>query len=184
MDQAAVVGRLRRFEGCVSHMYRCTGGEVTIGIGHAIPDAAVAAAFPWEIAGAAATSAQAQADFQKVAAASKGLLASAYAGLTQCRMSDADIERLVEADVQSFQDQLAKVLPGWSSCPEPVQQALFDMAFNLGIGGLKKFPRLLQAVAAGDWNTAAAQCHRQGIQEDRNKEIAALFLQAAVSPSP
>ncbi|MBZ5725330.1 MAG: hypothetical protein LAP87_10060 [Acidobacteriia bacterium] len=34
------------------------------------------------------------------------------------------------------------------------------------------------AVDAGDWNTAAAQRHGQGIGEPRNQETAALFLQA------
>ena len=110
------------------------------------------------------------------------MLASAYAGLTQCRMSDGGIEALVKADVQAFEAQLAATLPNWNSYPEPVQEALFDMAFNLGLGGLKKFPRMLEAVDAGDWNTAAAQSHRQGIGEARNQEIAALFRSASAAP--
>ncbi|MBZ5725856.1 MAG: glycoside hydrolase family protein [Acidobacteriia bacterium] len=179
MDLSAAAARLRKFEGSVSHMYRCTGGEVTVGVGHAMAAAADAARLVWEIDGVAATAEQAQADFQKVAAAQKGLVASAYAGLTQCRMSDDAISGVLEADLQAFEAQLAAALPRWSSYPEPVQEALFDMAFNLGLGGLKKFPRLLAAVNAGDWTTAAAQCHRQGIGETRNQETAALFLQAA-----
>jgi GH24 family phage-related lysozyme (muramidase) len=53
------------------------------------------------------------------------------------------------------------------------------MAFNLGIGGLMKFHNMLVAVNAGQWDVAAAQCHRQGIGEARNQQTAALFLQAA-----
>jgi len=183
MDQAAVVARLRKFEGCVSNMYLCTGGEVTIGVGHAIPSPVAASSLTWDIDGAAAAPAQAAADFERVAAAPKGMLASAYAGLTQCRMGDGDIEALVEADVQSFEAQLAATLPNWNSYPEPVQEALFDMAFNLGLGGLKKFPKMLQAIDAGDWNTAAAQSHRQGIGDARNQEIAALFQSASAAPT-
>ena len=179
MDQSAVIARLRQFEGCVPYMYLCTGGEVTIGMGHAIPTSADASQLTWEAGGVTAAPAQAAADYESVAAAQKGMLASAYAGLTQCRMSDPDIEALVEADVQAFEAQLAAALPNWNSYPEPAQEALFDMAFNLGLGGLKKFPKMLAAIDAGDWATAAAQSHRQGIGESRNQAIAALFQSAA-----
>jgi GH24 family phage-related lysozyme (muramidase) len=84
----------------------------------------------------------------------------------------------VAADVTTFEAQLLKVLPNWHSYPGPAQEALFDMAFNLGLGGLLKFPTLLKAVNEGDWATAAAQCHRRGIQNARNQATAALFLQA------
>ena len=52
------------------------------------------------------------------------------------------------------------------------------MAFNLGVGGLLKFHNLLAACNAADWETAAKECHRQGIGESRNQETAALFRQA------
>jgi GH24 family phage-related lysozyme (muramidase) len=184
MDRVAVIARLKKFEGCVSNMYLCTGGEVTIGVGHAIPTSQEASKLSWQIGGAAAAPAQAAADFERVAAAPKGMPASAYAGLTQCRMGEGDVEGLLEADLQSFEAQLAATLPKWNSYPEPVQEALFDMAFNLGLGGLKKFPRMLTAIDAGDWNTAAAQCHRQGIGEARNQEIAALFQSASTAQTP
>jgi len=159
-------------------MYRCTGGEVTVGIGHAIPGAADAARMPWEIAGRAASASEAQTDFGKVAAAPIGQLATNYAALTQCRLSDEHIRGLVEADVQTFETRLAASFPKWSAYPEPVQEALFDMAFNLGIGGLKKFVKLLQAVDAGNWETAAQESHRQGIGQQRNDATADLFRQA------
>jgi hypothetical protein len=39
---------------------------------------------------------------------------------------------------------------------------------------------MLAAVDAGEWETAAAECHRRGINEDRNQQTAALFRQAAL----
>ena len=148
-----------------------------------MPNSTEASKLTWQIGGAAAAPAQAADDFERVAAAPKGMLASAYAGLTQCRMGDGGIEALVEADVQSFEAQLAATLPKWNSYPQPVQEALFDMAFNLGLGGLKKFPRMLAAIDAGDWNTAASQSHREGIADARNREIAALFQSASTAPA-
>ena len=62
--------------------------------------------------------------------------------------------------------------------PPCVQAALFDMAFNLGIGGLQKFKKLIAACDQAQWENAARECHRQGIGESRNLETATLFRQA------
>jgi GH24 family phage-related lysozyme (muramidase) len=180
MDPALVIPRVEKFEGRVPHMYRCTGGKVTIGIGHAIETPAEAVLLTWSIDGRPATAAEIQADYARVAAAQLDLLAKAYAGLSQCRMSDPDIDALIAADVTRFTASLAARLPNWSTYPVPAQAALFDMAFNLGLDGLMGgFPHLLAAVDAGQWNVAADQCHRRGIGESRNQETAAMFLQAA-----
>jgi GH24 family phage-related lysozyme (muramidase) len=53
------------------------------------------------------------------------------------------------------------------------------MGYNLGVGGLLKFHKLLAAVDAGQWTTAAAQCHRMGIGDARNQATAGLFQRAA-----
>ena len=179
MDPALVITRLESFEGRVPYLYLCTGGEVTVGIGHAIQTAADALQLTWSIDGRPATPVEIQGDYASVAAAQKGLIAKSYAPLTECRMADADIDALVSSDVHNFELSLAAALPNWSTYPAPAQAALFDMAFNLGLGGLKKFPHLLAAVDAGQWEVAAAQCHRQGIAEIRNQQTADLFRQAA-----
>jgi GH24 family phage-related lysozyme (muramidase) len=179
MDSSLVIPRVEKFEGRVPHMYRCTGGEVTIGIGHAIQTPADALTLAWSIDGRPATAAEIQAGYASVAAAQIGLVAKAYAPLSQCRIADSDIDALIAADVTRFETSLAAALPNWNTYPAPAQEALFDMAFNLGLGGLQKFPSLLAAVDAGQWDVAAAQCHRKGIGESRNQETAALFLQAA-----
>lgn len=174
MDPNDVVARLEKFEGRVPYMYLCTGGEVTIGIGHAIPSPGDAALLVWQT-----SSASAESDFAAIAAAPKGLVATHYSGLTTCRMSDDAINQLASDDVQRFTSQLAANLPNWNNYPAPAQAALFDMAYNLGIGGLKKFHNLLAAVDAANWETAAQECHRMGISDARNQETAALFRQAA-----
>jgi GH24 family phage-related lysozyme (muramidase) len=179
MNRACVIARLKEFEGYLSYMYRCTGGDVTIGAGHAIQAAADAGKLSWSIGGAPATEQQAQSDFAKVAAAPIGGVAGAYENLTQCRMSADDIDALLLADVVLFEAKLAAALPRWASYPESAQEALFDMGYNLGVGGLLKFHQLLAAVDAGQWTTAAAQCHRMGIGDARNRATANLFQQAA-----
>jgi len=179
MDPILVIPRVEKFEGRVPHMYLCTGGEVTIGIGHAIQTPADALKLAWSVDGRPATAAEIQAGYASVAAAQKGRVATSYAPLSPCRMVDPDIDALIAVDVTRFEASLAAALPNWNTYPAPAQAALFDMAFNLGLGGLKKFPSLLAAVDAGQWDVAATQCHRKGIGESRNLETAALFLQAA-----
>ena len=98
-------------------------------------------------------------------------------------MAPADIDALLDSDIQQFEAQLRQKIPNWDELPPTVQEALFDMGFNLGIGGLLEFKRLLAAVAAADWTTAAAESHRMGISDERNQETANLFLQAGAAPA-
>jgi GH24 family phage-related lysozyme (muramidase) len=181
MNSANVIARLNKFEGSVPYMYRCTGGEVTIGVGHAIQNLQDVCKLAWSIGGTPATPEQAQADFAKIAATPKGQLASQYASLTRCRMVSVDIDALLLNDIERFASQLAAALPKWASYPEPAQEALFDMAYNLGLAGLLKFHQMLAAADNGQWATAAAQCHRMGIPDARNQETRNLFLQAATA---
>jgi lysozyme len=176
MDRAIVAERLKKFEGSTSYMYRCTGGEVTVGAGHAIFDTAHAQQLAWmgppagDLIGS---------DYARVAAAGKGLPATHYEGLTQCRLGNDAIDALLVADITAFEANLTAQLGAWAGYPESAQQALFDMAYNLGVGGLLKFRKLLAACAAGQWAIAATECRRAGIGDERNRETAALFEQAA-----
>jgi hypothetical protein len=52
------------------------------------------------------------------------------------------------------------------------------MGFNLGVVGLLKFKKLIAACDQAQWETAARECHRQGIGESRNQETSALIRQA------
>src|ERR1039457_2690221 len=119
MDPSLVIPRLESFEGRVPYMYRCTGGKVTVGIGHAIETPAGALNLTWSIDGRPATGAEIQADYANVAAARIGLVAQAYAPLTEARLADADIDALIARDVASFETSLAATLPNWRTYPPP-----------------------------------------------------------------
>ena len=94
--------------------------------------------------------------------------------ISEQRDSTASLEQRVKV----IEAELRKVIPSWDQLPSPAQVALFDMGFNLGIGGLQKFRNLLAAVDARDWERAAAECHRKGIGDDRNAETERLFREA------
>jgi GH24 family phage-related lysozyme (muramidase) len=178
MDTPLILTRLESFEGRIPYMYRCTGGEVTVGIGHAILTAADALTLTWNIDGRAPTADEIAADYARIAAEPDGQVATHYKPLSQCRMSNDDIDALAAADVGRFSGLIANALPNWNTYPDCVQAALFDMAFNLGVAGLQKFKKLIAACDAADWEMAANQSHRMGIAESRNQATAALFRQA------
>jgi GH24 family phage-related lysozyme (muramidase) len=48
----------------------------------------------------------------------------------------------------------------WYAGLDPVRQSVcLDIAINEGLGGLLHFPRMIAALTAKDWKTAAVECH-------------------------
>ncbi len=62
---------------------------------------------------------------------------------------------LLENDIKSFWEQLTHAQPWIESAPEEVQEALLNMAFNLGLGGLLGFKDTLALLQTGDYRQAA-----------------------------
>ena len=118
-------------------------------------------------------------DYSQVASAEKGLPAGRYQKLTTVRLSPDSVDQLLASDIAGYSNEITSRLPQWATWPEPAQEAVFDMAYNLGVAGFLKYKKLLAAANKGDWFTAAMESHRNGIGDERNAEIAALFRQAA-----
>jgi GH24 family phage-related lysozyme (muramidase) len=170
-------------EGTLPHVYLDTVGLVTVGVGHMIPNAEAAQALSFVVRanGAAATPDQIAAEYANVSRQQKGLLAARYQQFTALDMTDSAIQDLLSADVAAIEAGVASRFAGYDGYPEPAQDALLDMAFNLGVAGLAShFPHLKAAAEAKDWATCAAQCHRNGISDERNDRTKALF-ESAVS---
>ena len=175
---ADIVADTTRWEGRISHMYLDTVAKVTVGVGKMLPDAnaALALGFVRRDSGAKATPAEIKADFAAVAAQPKGLLAGSYKKFTQLDLPDAAIDALLKSVVDGFMTGLAQRYVGWSTMPALAKQALLDMTFNLGPGGLAAFGRLKLAVDARNWDNAAKECARNGIAQVRNDWTRDLFL--------
>jgi lysozyme len=60
-------------------------------------------------------------------------------------------------DIDRAESGLDRDLPWWRTLDDVRQDALANMAFNLGAGGLLGFRRMLAALEAGDWAAASAQ---------------------------
>ena len=68
-----------------------------------------------------------------------------------------EAQYLARRDVDRVCRELDDRLTWWRSLDEVRQRALADMGFNLGVPGLLGFRRMLAALEAGDYKTAAAE---------------------------
>ena len=73
------------------------------------------------------------------------------------QLSPAQIGQLLDTDITSAHTSAGRFLPGLDTYPEPVQNVLTDMAFNLGPSGLSAFHKFRQALINKDYPSAAAE---------------------------
>ena len=175
LDQS--LGKLEEFEGSIPWMYRDTVGKVTVGVGLMLPDADAACRLPFEVGGAAAAETAVRAEFARVEALPMGRAALFYRAASKPELPQGAIDSLLRTVLTGFEDKLREALPVYDAMPDGVKMALLDMIYNLGPAGLLKgFPKLMAAVAAGDWAQAAACCERRGPGAARNLWTRQMFL--------
>lgn len=62
---------------------------------------------------------------------------------------------LLQNRLRSFFAQMDAGMPWWRDQPEPVQRALANMAYQMGVPGLMKFKNTLALIQAKKYNEAA-----------------------------
>ncbi len=72
-------------------------------------------------------------------------------------LSNDEINYLLDNDIKTKTREVLLALPWMPRLSEPRQAVLIGMAFQMGIGGLLKFKRMLSAVEDGQYFEAAAQ---------------------------
>lgn len=140
--------------------------------------------------------------FKAVASRTPGYLGRAYEKLSnlayktntaswpdysyaQISIDDKEISRLFKEDVTAKIEDIKRVLPycqggKFDKLPVQAQEAIIDMAFNMGANGLKsKFTKFNDAMNANDFGKAANESERSGIQPERNRYVKELLLEAA-----
>lgn len=70
-------------------------------------------------------------------------------------LRDDEIELLLQNDIAEVEKQLDRALPWWRSMSEVRQQAIANMAFNMGIATLLQFKTTLAHLQAGRYSQAA-----------------------------
>lgn len=187
-----VVRKLGLFEGRINHFYLDSGSNVTVGVGHLIPNRDAVANITMETAVVGqvpviATLDEKRDEYDRIMAEPGSYLAPYYAHVARLRMPDTEINRLLDQHIQRFYTKLQAIynrgrgyLHNFDQFPLAVQMALFDLIFNLGPNKLVNvFPRLDAAIRAEDWVLAAAESNRPQVQPDRNLYVRQLFLTAA-----
>lgn len=197
--------RLRAHEGFATHMYRDTSddGWVTVGIGFLLKKETQLSEFIWydRTTRRAAAKSDVIEEWKHVKRQSPGFSASWYKKFTNLDIQEIRINlalesklRRLHADLRwQFKNRLGIV---FDTLPAPVQEALFDMGWNLGVGFLSgttvnedgktvdAWPKLLAAIRAGNWVVAADESRRKKVSAARNLEIHGLFMRAIDEPAP
>lgn len=86
-----------------------------------------------------------------------GKLTIGYGFNLDAGMSEEEAMLLLRYRIRIISAMLAQRLPWYSAITETRQQALIDMAYQLGVDGLLKFKKALAAMACEDWDAAAEE---------------------------
>jgi GH24 family phage-related lysozyme (muramidase) len=157
----SLLENLRMWEGSTDWLYLDTVGIPTVGYGFAVPRIELLGSYYWS-----REMAVVQADWRILAELPKGKLASYYAPFTRARLLHADVTAAQKlADLEKLLERPFK----YSTHPQPVQEALVDLCWNLGLGGLSKYTKLRAALDKRDYATCARECSRRGVSDARNK---------------
>ena len=113
----------------------------------------------------------------QTAIANKTFNAAEFANI---QLSEKDINSKFEEQLNSSYRELERKISDFSSLPISVQQALIDMQFNMGSRKFSEryWPNLFNAIRERDWQKAAQESHRIGIQESRQTWTRNKFLDA------
>jgi len=98
-------------------------------------------------------------------------------------LSEEEALLLLDNDIAICVNDLQEIFAGsfWRS-PEIVQRVLIDMRFNLGSSGFRGFKKMIKAVKAHDFNTAAVEMQDSNwfVQvKDRGITLVEMMLKAA-----
>ncbi|MCY2967334.1 MAG: hypothetical protein NT069_27480 [Planctomycetota bacterium] len=174
------------FENNIFWMYLDTGGNVTVGAGHLIPNAAATGAALLNFVdqgGNVASTANKQQEWNTIHDQDAGHTAAYYQQFTTLHLEQVDIDVILLADMERAQGYLRTAFPDYDNFPQPAREGMLDMMFNMGPGKFTAahWPNFFAAVnsATPDWNKAANQSHRSGISSTRNSIVRQLFLDAA-----
>ena len=90
----------------------------------------------------------------------------------------AEAKFLLVNDIKIAEEDLTRNAPWWWNLDKPRQEALVNMCFNLGWPRLARFEKMLEALKAKDFDTAATEALDSKWADqvgDRAKRIAEVF---------
>jgi peptidoglycan hydrolase-like protein with peptidoglycan-binding domain len=168
------------FEGYLNGPYTDAKGLVTTGMGNLIDSGtgsptptAKARSLPW-------SPNNIDADWAILKSIWPGVQSKASMMRTTSRLSPSAVTDLIVSTMQAEEPAILRILPGFRDAPADAQLAVWSMIWAMGTGNLAKFSQFIQAFNSGDYVTAAANSHMQGVGIDmRNLANKLLLLNAA-----
>lgn len=176
-----LVDELVAEEGEIPYLYLDTRGNVTCGAGRLVTKAGELGNYSWSDHVAALKDFALLQEMKRNSSYGLKWPASRYAPLMRARMLKPR-EGLVES-IEQIDRQLSKALAWYDAAPRAVQEALIDMAYNIGVTGLLRgFPSMLhELVPPADYLEAARESHRKGISDARNQRTHDRIASAATA---
>ena len=161
-------------EALIKYLYLDSVNKVTVGVGNMLATLADAQALPFVLRARptqAAAAADIKGDWDHVNEhASKNMRASAFAKHTLLDLpEDICWDMLKKRIDNEFLPGLKRLYADWDKFPVPAKRGLLDMAYNLGLTGIRKFKTFNAHVEKADWDKAAGTCTRLGISAERNE---------------
>lgn len=86
-----------------------------------------------------------------------GHLTIGYGHNLENGISSAAAEFILKEDLARAEQAVKDAFPWWWKLDNARQFVLVDMAFNMGLAGLKGFKKMLAAMEKGDYQTAAKE---------------------------
>ena len=178
------------FEGFAQHMYLDVKGNVTVGIGHLIPDAEAAAKlkFHHRTKKGKVDAMHKRNAYLKVlnSGITNGSL-EAFKDVTHIDLDPVVIGDIFRNDVKQFIHELTHCFPDFETYPASAQLGMLDLIYNIGrdnfCGG---FPVFQKALEFRNWIKVAEESHRleeingkhNETMERRNEVVREWFLDA------
>lgn len=170
MDIDKLVDTLLEWEGEVNWLYLDVRSLPTTGIGNLVKTVEQSLKLPWERAdGSAALAEEVKQDFIRVSNMKPGLPAKRYKTDQALLLAPKYVRALAARRLgEEFLPGIRKSFTDFDNYPEPAQECLVDLAYNLGVNGLSKFSHLRAYCAAGNWKAAAGACKVSTSRDERN----------------
>ncbi|MGP5133524.1 DUF2345 domain-containing protein [Psychrobacter cibarius] len=186
LDLNKVFEAIVKEEGFYNHMYLDSAEPkslVTVGYGKMLSSADEATKYPFYIGNVSATDVQIKQAWRIVYNSAHGRnnsRASYFESLTTIRMTEEDAKAITLAHIQGNLDSAREAFSEFDNYPVPAQEAILDMAYNLGISstGISKFPSFNRHLKNKDFASAATESNRPQLRNSRNVHVRELLLLA------
>lgn len=173
-------------EGFYDHMYLDSAvpkSLVTVGYGKMLNSPEDAAKYPFQIDDTPASETQIKQAWNTVYNSVQGrnnYTASYFASMTTIRMTEEDARMITIAHIQGNLESAQEAFADFNDYPVPAQEAILDMAYNLGISsdGVSKFPSFNRHIRNKDFASAATESNRPQLRNSRNVHVRELLLLA------